>query len=163
MKKLLLYFLLLMAIPALAQPGHQDGPFKQPPAGQQHPGQLPPGPLMKAGPHSRPDSRKADKDGNSGKAAKGMNARDYDEVVRIISKEVFDEKRLNTAKRVISVNPMNTRQILNICNLFTYEANRLEFAKFAYNHCVDPNKFYLIDEAFLYESSKEELHDFIFP
>lgn len=157
MKKLLLYFLLLMWIPAFAQPGHHDGPFKQPPAGQQ-----PPGPLMKAGPHSHPDSRKADKDGNGGKTAKGMNSRDYDEVIRIISKEVFDEKRLNTAKRVISVNPMNTRQILNICTLFTYEANRLEFAKYAYSHCVDPNKFYLIDEVFLYESSKEELHDFIF-
>lgn len=163
MKKFLLYFLLLMGITAIAQPGQHQGLFKQLPTKNQLPKQETPGPLMKAGPQSLPDSRQADKSGKDGYTAKGMNSRDYDEVVRIISKEVFDEKRLNTAKRVISVNSMNTRQILNICNLFSYETNRLEFAKFAFSHCVDPNKFYLIDEVFLYESSKEELHEFINP
>lgn len=90
----------------------------------------------------------------------GMNPRDYEEVVRIVSEENFDEKRLTKAERIIVNNPMSTRQIAGICRLFIFEANRLEFAKFAYPHCVDPNRYYLLDEVFTFNASKEELYEF---
>lgn len=151
MKNILLYLLLLLVVPATAQSGLFD---KKKDQGSQAPAkQQSRGPLINAGDFSKPNSA-------SHNAEKGMNSRDYDEVVRVISKEVFDEKRLNVAKRIISVNPMNTRQIVNICKLFNYENNRLEFAKYAFQHCVDPNKFFLVDEVFLFDSSKDELHDF---
>ena len=90
-----------------------------------------------------------------------MNPRDYEEVVRMISEENFDEKRLTKAERIIVNNPMSARQIAGICQLFTFEANRLEFVKFAYHHCVDPNRYYVLDEVFTFNSSKDELHEFM--
>ena len=90
-----------------------------------------------------------------------MNPKDYDDAVKMINKEVFDEKRLNTAKLIITNNPMTTRQIANICKLFTFEANKLEFAKIAYRSCVDKGMYFLLDEVFTFSSSKDELHDFI--
>ena len=90
-----------------------------------------------------------------------MDAHDYDEAVKLIANESFDENRLATAKRIVADNPMSTRQIADICRLFTFDSNRLEFAKFAHRHCVDPNKYFLLDEVFTFSSSKEELHKFI--
>ena len=139
MKNILLFLLLMvLVVPVTAQ-------SKQP--------------LIKAGQYANPELNSSSR--QSDKTEKGMNSKDYEEVLRVISKEVFDEKRLNVAKRVISVNSMTTKQIVNIGKLFTFETNLLEFAKFAYPHCVDPGKYYLLDELFIFESSKQELHDLI--
>lgn len=160
MKKLVLYFLLLMSVPATAQSGlfgghsHQNSPTPPPPppSSPAPAGQHQRGPMINAGKPAPPPARNE---------AMGMNTRDYDDAVRIISNENFDDSRLNMAKRIINGNTMNTRQIVKICRLFTFEANRLEFAKYAYKHCADPNKYYLLDEVFTFESSKKELDEYI--
>ena len=91
----------------------------------------------------------------------GMNPQDYDEAYQVISNESFDSSKLTVAKQVISTNPMTASQILGICQLFSFESNKLEFAKFAYTYCVDQNKYYLLNEAFSYESSKRELNNYL--
>ena len=91
----------------------------------------------------------------------GMNTQDYEDACRLISNESFDSSKLATAKQVVSSNPMTASQILGICKLFSFESNKLEFAKHAYTYCVDQNKYYLLNEAFSYESSKRELNEYI--
>ena len=121
MKKLVLYFLLLMVVPATAQSGlfgkrsHHD---PSTPAREYHPR-----PMIKPG-HHNPHAPRLEEI--------GMNRRDYKEAVRIINNENFDERRLATAERIIASNPMSTRQIANICKLFNFESNRLEFYEFKY-------------------------------
>lgn len=91
----------------------------------------------------------------------GMDPRDFDEVVALLSKETFDDTRLATAKQIIANNPMTVNQIAQICRLFTYESKKLEWAKFAYPYCVDKNKYYMLNEVFTYDSSKRELNEYI--
>ena len=91
----------------------------------------------------------------------GMNPQDYEEVCQLISKESFDSSKLTVAEQVVSSNPVTASQILGICKLFSFESNKLSFAKTAYPYCVDKNKYYLLNEAFSYESSKRELNEFI--
>ena len=91
----------------------------------------------------------------------GMNPEDYNEVVRMISNESFDDTKLTVAKQVISNNPMTASQIVNICKLFSFESNKLEFAKFAYPYCTEKNKYYLLNEVLTYDSSKRELNEYI--
>ena len=91
----------------------------------------------------------------------GMNPQDYEEACQLISDESFDSSKLTVAEQVVSSNPMTASQILGICKLFSFESNKLSFAKFAYTYCVDKNKYYLLNEAFSYESSKRELNEFI--
>ena len=90
-----------------------------------------------------------------------MNPKDYDAAYQLISDESFDSSKLTLAEQVVSSNPMSASQILGICKLFSFESNKLEFAKFAYEFCVDRNKYFLLNEAFNYESSKRELNEFI--
>ena len=91
----------------------------------------------------------------------GMSSHDYEEACQLISDESFDSSRLTVAEQVVSSNPMTASQILGICKLFSFESNKLSFAKFAYTYCVDKNKYYLLNEAFSYESSKRELNEYI--
>ena len=90
-----------------------------------------------------------------------MSPRDYEEACQLISDESFDSSKMTVAEQVVSANPMTASQILGICRLFSFESNKLSFAKFAYTFCVDKNKYYLLNEAFSYESSKRELNEFI--
>ena len=91
----------------------------------------------------------------------GMDQQDYEDAYQLISEESFDSSKLALAKQVISSNPMTACQILDICKLFSFESNKLEFAKFAYTYCVDKNKYYLLNEVFSYNSSKRELDEYI--
>ena len=91
----------------------------------------------------------------------GMTPQDYEEACQLISDESFDSSKLSVAKQIISSNPMTASQILGICKLLSFESNKLEFAKFAYAYCIDKNKYYLLNEAFSYNSSKRELDEFI--
>ncbi len=91
----------------------------------------------------------------------GLNPADFNQAKEQIRNESFDNSRLALAKQVVSGNGMNAAQITEICKLFSFENNALEFAKYAYQYCTEPNKYYLVNEAFKYDSSKRELNDYI--
>lgn len=91
----------------------------------------------------------------------GMNPHEFGEVKAMIENESYDSSRLTLAKQVVSGNHLSASQITEICRLFSFEDNALEFAKYAYPYCVDPNRYYLVNQAFKYESSKSELNKII--
>lgn len=91
----------------------------------------------------------------------GMNPQDYEYAYQMIADESFDSSRLKLAKQIASTNPMSTNQIIGICKLFSFESNRLDFAKSAYRHCTDKNRYFMVNEVFNFKSSKQELRDYI--
>lgn len=97
----------------------------------------------------------------NGNVLLGLNPADFNQAKEQIKNESFDNSRLALAKQVVSGNGMNAVQITEICRLFSFENNALDFAKFAYQYCTEPNKYYLVNEAFKYDSSKRELNEFI--
>ena len=91
----------------------------------------------------------------------GMSAKDFEELFMIVKKEASDNTRLSIAKQAITTNPMTAGQIAKLVKLFSFENNKLEFAKYAYQYCVDKKKYYLVDDSFDQDSSKRELSEFI--
>ena len=91
----------------------------------------------------------------------GMNPQEFGELKALIEHESFDDSRLTIAKQVVASNHLTAAQITEICRLFSFEDNALEFAKYAYPYCLDPNRYYLVNQAFKYESSKSELNELI--
>ena len=90
-----------------------------------------------------------------------MNASDFESAKQTIKNENFDETRLDLAKQIASSNCLNTHQIIDICSLITFEASKLEFAKFGYEHCVDPRNYFKVANSFTFSSSKQELNSYI--
>ena len=90
-----------------------------------------------------------------------MSNYEFEEACVALKNESFDNTRLTLAKQIVSTNPLSAAQVTEICKLFSFESNRLDFAKFAYPYCVDKNKYFLVNAAFSYDSSKRDLDAFI--
>ena len=90
-----------------------------------------------------------------------MPERKFDEAFVLLRNEGFDDTRLDIAKQIASNNCLHTNQIISLCKLFGFEGSKLEFAKYAYDHCVNPQEYYLINNVFGFSSSKTDLTNYI--
>lgn len=96
--------------------------------------------------------------GNCGTA---MGSADYNLALESIKGKSFEDTKLDLAKQVVRANCMSSKQIAEVMRAMTFEDSRLEFAEFAYKYCVDPNQYYLVNDAFEFELTIEELQEFL--
>jgi len=89
------------------------------------------------------------------------NSSEFAMAIASIKKETFESGKLQFAKNMTVSGPICVEQIIQICNMFTYESSKLEYAKFAYPYCSDKNLYYLVNNVFQYQSSKNELNKII--
>ena len=90
-----------------------------------------------------------------------MNTREFETVKTSLRKEWFENNRITSAKFIIEKNNFTTAQVKEMMMLFTFENNRLEIAKLAYNKTIDKNNYYQLNDALTFSNSKEELARFI--
>lgn len=85
----------------------------------------------------------------------------FNKIKKAITDAYYSTEMLTTAKTVMKNNLFTTDQIIEMCKLFSYESNKLEFAKYAYDYCVNKNLYFSVGEVFSYSSSKRELMTFL--
>lgn len=90
-----------------------------------------------------------------------MTTRDFESVKEQIRKEWFESSRLVSVKTIISKNNFTTQQVKEMMLLFTFENNRLEVAKAAYRRTVDKQRYFELNDAFTFSSSRDDLARFI--
>ncbi|WP_290848340.1 DUF4476 domain-containing protein [Flavobacterium sp.] len=90
-----------------------------------------------------------------------MSPRQLSDMIASLRKQKFEDTRIKTAKQMIANNCMSSAQVAQMCQEFTFEANRLDLAKFAFGFCVDPNNYYKVNDVFTYSSSTDELTEFV--
>lgn len=78
-----------------------------------------------------------------------------------IQSKSFDESKLTIAKQVLASNCMLSNQVKELMMLFSFEDSRLDFAKFAYGRTYDIGNFFVLNDAFDFESSIDELNEYI--
>ena len=91
-----------------------------------------------------------------------MHPADFERVKYSIESKGFDDTRLAIAKQVIASNCLLSDQVKEIMMLFSFEDTRLELAKFAYGYTYDIGNYYRLNDAFDFESTIEELDEYIF-
>jgi hypothetical protein len=90
-----------------------------------------------------------------------MSPGDFSALKSTISSKTFEETRLTIAKQVVGDQCLITNQVKELLQIFTFEDSKLDMAKFAYNHTYDVGNYFKINDVFTFESSIEELNDFI--
>lgn len=90
-----------------------------------------------------------------------MHPQDFDRAMQSISSKKFDDTRLTIAKQVVEANCLTANQVKQLLQLFTFEQNKLEMAKFAYRHTIDQDNYFLLNDAFTFESTIDELVGYI--
>lgn len=90
-----------------------------------------------------------------------MAAKDFSNALETVKNQSFDETKLKTAKQITTANCLNVNQIVQIAEVFGFEESKLDFAKFAYDHCVEPKNYFNLNNIFSFSSSVDELTDYI--
>ena len=90
-----------------------------------------------------------------------MSNREFESVKEQIRKEWFENNRLTSAKTIIDKNNFTSQQAKEMVLLFGFENNKLEIAKYAYRKTVDKQNYFVVNDAFTFSSSKDELARFI--
>jgi len=85
----------------------------------------------------------------------------FESIIQSISSKDFEDSKLTVAKQVASSNCLFAYQVKEIMQLFSYESTKLEFAKEAYGHTYDLDNYFMLNDAFDFESSISELNEFI--
>jgi hypothetical protein len=90
-----------------------------------------------------------------------MSAQNFESAKKTIKSADFDNSRMETAATIITNNCLSTDQVIEICKMFSFEQNKLDFAKLAWSHTYDQSNYFKVSSVFDYSSSKELLNKFI--
>lgn len=90
-----------------------------------------------------------------------MHPSEFQEVKMSIESKSFDDTKLKIAKQVIASNCLLSTQVKEIMLLFSFEDTRLDLAKYAYGYTYDIGNYYKLNDAFTFESTIEELDEYI--
>jgi len=90
-----------------------------------------------------------------------MDCLTFGQLVRTIECKSFESSRFQVACQAASVNYFTSEQVAVLLTKFTFESTRLEFAKLAFDRALDKNRYFLVNDAFVFESSIDELNAYI--
>lgn len=100
-------------------------------------------------------------DNNGGGYMQTMNAQVFEQFKQTLRNESFDNSRITIAKQTISNNWFTAAQVKEIVQLFVFENSKLDIAKYAYTRTVDKGSYFIVNDAFTFSSSKDELMKYI--
>ncbi len=86
---------------------------------------------------------------------------EFSELKRSIASKSFEDSKLTIAKQVVGNACLLSSQVKELMLLFSFEESRLELAKFAYGRTYDIGNYYKVNDAFTFESSIDELNQYI--
>ena len=86
---------------------------------------------------------------------------DMGSIMAAIDDESFDEGKMTLAKQATSKKCLTVDQIKQIIDEFSFSKNKLDFAKYAYTRCYNPDDYYQVNAAFDFSSDKEKLNEYI--
>ncbi len=90
-----------------------------------------------------------------------VSSSDFSKMKAAVSAKTFADSKMTTAKQATKNKCLTCDQIKALMLLFTFEDDKLEFAQYAYDNCADRDNYYLLYDAFEFESSIDELNEYI--
>ncbi|MBK9416514.1 MAG: DUF4476 domain-containing protein [Flavobacteriales bacterium] len=90
-----------------------------------------------------------------------MSSTEFSDAKQSIESKSFEESKMTTAKQVGRDRCFTVEQVKGIMATFSFEDSKLDFAKYAYDRTYDIGNYFKVNDAFTFESSMDELNEFI--
>lgn len=91
-----------------------------------------------------------------------MDHKSFGEFLSMLQKNArFDDSRLSMIRQLMRTTMFSSQQIQALVKEMSFDKNKLSLAKSIFNNCVDKHKYFIVCDAFDFESSKRELMDFV--
>lgn len=90
-----------------------------------------------------------------------MEESEFSNAQNSVSSKNFEDSKLTMAKQITGANCLTADQVRRMMTEFNFEDSRLEYAKFAYDKTYDIGNYYKLNDSFQFESSIDELNEYI--
>lgn len=90
-----------------------------------------------------------------------MNAASFSKMKESIEAKPFSDTKMSTAKVATKNNCLSVSQVKEIAKLFSMDEDKLAYAKYAYDYCIDKANYYQVSDVFSFSSSTDELNEFL--
>ncbi len=90
-----------------------------------------------------------------------MSPQDFQSAKQTIASKSFEDSKLTIAKQIVNSNCLTSGQVRDLVKLFDFEDTKLQFAKYCYGYTYDLGNYYKVNDAFEFESSIDELNQYI--
>ena len=92
---------------------------------------------------------------------KPVTEQSFSSMVQTLRREYSENSRLALAMQLVDRNYFTSGQVKYMMELFSFENNKLELAKYAYRNTTDQRNYFVVYDALSYSSSKEQLAEYI--
>lgn len=93
--------------------------------------------------------------------AVAMNASNFGKMKQSVESKPFSETKMSTAKVATKNSCLSVDQVKEICKLFSMDEDKLAYAKYAYDYCVDKGNYYQVSEVFSFSATTDEFNSFL--
>ncbi len=90
-----------------------------------------------------------------------MMPQDFENARNTIASKSFDDTKLAIAKQIVNSNCHTSAQVRDLLNQFDFEDTKLDLAKYCYGYTYDLGNYYIVNDAFDFESTIDELNEYI--
>ena len=90
-----------------------------------------------------------------------MDAGSFAQAKQSIKSKSFEDDRLKIAKQILNNNCVTTNQVKELMDVMTFENSKLELAKYCWGYTYDVKNYYLVNDAFTFSSSIDDLNDYM--
>jgi len=84
-------------------------------------------------------------------------------VMSTLKKQSFDDQKLEISKLCVSLGTFCVSDLSRMAEVFSFDDNRLEFLKFAYDYCSDPENYPMLKDSFSFSSNYDKLMEYVYP
>lgn len=85
----------------------------------------------------------------------------FDRLLENIKSKSFADSKMTLAKQYASSKCLLAEEVVEIMKTFDFEDDRLEFAKFAFTRTYNQGDYYLVNEAFQFELTIDDLNEYL--
>lgn len=85
----------------------------------------------------------------------------FSKMKQSVESKPFSDTKMSTAKVATKNSCLSTNQIKEICKLFSMDDDKLTYAKYAYDYCVDKANYYTVSEVFSFSATTDEFNKFL--
>ena len=82
-------------------------------------------------------------------------------LIQTMKNVTFEDKMLEVARTALKNAQVKTSQVHKLLQQFTFEQNKLEMAKYAYDKTIDKNNYYTLYNDFTFNNYSTQLDKYI--
>ena len=78
-----------------------------------------------------------------------------------VQRQAFEDSQLRIIGQALDHNFLLSRQVIELMDIMTFDSGKLEVAKMAHSRTLDKQNYYVVNDAFTFSSSIDDLLAFI--